>query len=263
MNDFNNRFEDRRARWEERMQRNHGNGHIWTGVLLLIIGGLALIKSFGVPVPGWLFSWQMLLIGIGLFIGIRKGFSEGGWFIPVLIGAAFLVNDYFLNGQLHKHIWPLVLVILGIFFIVRSSRKPYRQGWQKKNAGDQPETIALEANESYSDSDFINTTCIFGGTKKVILSKNFRGGDITTVFGGAEIDLTQADFNENAVFEITAIFGGATLLIPSHWELKSTVTTVFGGIDDKRKVALLTNSSGKTLLLKGTVIFGGIEIKSY
>lgn len=125
------------------------------------------------------------------------------------------------------------------------------------------ETITLESDESYSSEDFVNTTCIFGGTKKVVLSKNFKGGDLVNVFGGAEIDLTQADINDKAVIEVTAIFGGATLIVPSNWEVKSTVITIFGGINDKRKIAALTEQTGKKLILKGTVIFGGVEIKSY
>lgn len=265
MNDFNNRFEERRRRWEERMERRRGHGHVWTGLFLLLIGSIALVRSFGVPIPDWLFSWQMLLIAIGLFIGFRKGFTEGGWFIPVLIGGAFLVNEYFLDGELHRHIWPLVLVIIGIFFIFRSFQRPWhkRQWDEKKNAGMERETITLESDESYSSEDFVNTTCIFGGTKKVVLSKNFKGGDLVNVFGGAEIDLTQADINDKAVIEVTAIFGGATLIVPSNWEVKSTVITIFGGINDKRKIAALTEQTGKKLILKGTVIFGGVEIKSY
>ena len=96
------------------MEHHGGRGHIWTGIFILAIGGLALVRSFGVPMPNWLFSWQMLLIAIGLFIGFRKGFREGGWFVPILIGGAFLANDYILNGELRRHIWPLILILIGL-----------------------------------------------------------------------------------------------------------------------------------------------------
>ena len=72
------------------MEHHDGKGHIWTGMFLLVIGGLALARSMGVPVPNWLFSWQMLVIAIGLFIGFRKGFRDGGWFVPVIVGGFFL-----------------------------------------------------------------------------------------------------------------------------------------------------------------------------
>ncbi|MEI9946842.1 MAG: LiaF domain-containing protein [Chitinophagaceae bacterium] len=267
MSDYN-RYEERRERrrkWADRMDQRHGHGHVWTGLFLLIVGGLALVRSFGVPVPDWLFSWQMLLIGIGLFIGFRKGFDTGGWFVPILIGGAFLVNEYFLDGQLHRHMWPLVLVIVGVAFIFRSFRRPgQQQRWsEKKNAGMERETIALESEETYSEDDFVNTTCIFGSSKKVVLSKNFKGGDLVNIFGGSEVDLTQADLTDAATIEITAMFGGATLIVPSNWEVKSTIVTIFGGINDKRKMPALSDKPGKKLILKGTVVFGGIEIKSY
>lgn len=264
MNDFRNYNEERSNRWESRMERHGSHGHIWTGIFLLAIGGLALVRSFGVPVPDWLFSWQMLLIAIGLFIGFRKGFRDGGWFVPIIIGGAFLANDYILNGDLRRHIWPLILITVGAFFIFRPRHK-HGACWRQKKISDMQSqaNASVAGDEEYSQDDFIDSTSIFSGTKKVILSKNFKGGDIVNIFGGSEIDLTQADMATPAVLEVTAIFGGATLIVPSNWAIKSEAVTIFGGIGDKRKIAPLTESPTKTLVLKGTMIFGGMEIKSY
>src|SRR5688572_27541127 len=261
MNDFRNYNEERKSRWENRMERHDGKGHIWTGIFLLAIGGIALARSFGVPVPDWLFSWQMLLIAIGLFIGFKKGFRDGGWFVPIIIGGAFLANDYILEGDLRSHIWPLILITVGALFIFRP-RNRHCRGFKKKE-GIQSETITPLSEESYTQDDFIDNVNIFSGTKKVILSKNFKGGDIVNIFGGSEIDLTQADITTPAILEVTAIFGGATLIVPSNWAIKSEAVTIFGGIGDKRKIIPSTESPTKTLVLKGTMIFGGMEIKSY
>jgi len=294
MRDFESRNEARRQRWEskrqkwqERMERHayhdqtHPHSHVWTGLFLLAIGGLSLAKSFGAPFPPWVFTWQMLLIGIGLFVGFRKGFSNGGWFVPVLIGGAFLLNDYFLDGDLRRHMWPLILIVIGVFFIFRPRRRGrWRNNFfqEKKSTdtaagtgtatgtgtGTGPTATNIPWDETtYSEDDYIDTTSIFGGTKKVILSKNFKGGDMVNIFGGSEIDLTKADMKDTAVLEVTCIFGGATLVVPSHWAVKSEAVTIFGGISDKRSIAGFTENSGKNLLLKGTVLFGGIEIKSY
>jgi hypothetical protein len=67
----------------------------------------------------------------------------------------------------------------------------------------------------------------------------------------------------NATIEVTTIFGGTKLIIPSNWEIKSEAVMIFGGIEDKRRMQTITGPPEKTLLLKGTVLFGGIEIKSY
>ena len=116
---------------------------------------------------------------------------------------------------------------------------------------------------NYSQDDIIDSTNIFSGTKKVVLSKRFKGGDIVSVFGGCEIDLTQADMTTPAELEVTAIFGGATLIVPSNWAIKSEAVTIFGGIGDKRRITPSPDSPTKTLILRGTMIFGGMEIKSY
>ena len=268
MNDNREDRGERRERWKERWEARSerqpaGHGHVWTGLFLLLIGGVALVKSFGVPMPVWLFSWQVLLIVIGLFIGLRKGFREGGWFVPILVGGAFLVNDYFLNGELRQHIWPLVLICIGILFIFRPRKKKnWKACGQKKNGPTQVEGINRD-DAQYTQDDIIDSTCIFSGAKKVILSKNFRGGDMVNIFGGCELDLTQADMTNPAELEVTAIFGGATLVVPSNWALKSEAVTIFGGISDKRKFPEVSEPTNKTLILKGTIIFGGIEIKSY
>ena len=99
--------------------------------------------------------------------------------------------------------------------------------------------------------------------KKNIISKNFKGGEIVSILGGTELDLSQADMKEEAILEITTILGGTKLIIPSNWDIKSEAVTIFGGIDDKRKMHTITEAVEKTLILKGTVLFGGIEIKSY
>ena len=265
MSDYKNYNEESKnrweSRWENRMEHHDGKGHIWTGFFLLAIGGLALARSMGVPIPNWLFSWQMLVIAIGLFIGFRKGFRDGGWFVPVIVGGAFLANDYILQGDLRRHIWPLILIVIGAVFIFRPRRKHCFN--TKKNPGMQAETITPLSEESYTADDIIDSTSIFSGTKKVILSKNFKGGDIVNIFGGSEIDLTQADMTTPAILEVTAIFGGATLIVPSNWAIKSEAVTIFGGIGDKRKIIPTTEGPTKTLILKGTMIFGGMEIKSY
>lgn len=125
------------------------------------------------------------------------------------------------------------------------------------------ETITPIEEYSYSQDDIIDSTSIFGSEKRIVLSKNFRGGDITNIFGGCEIDFMQADMTAPATVDITALFGGATLIVPSHWVVKSEAVSIFGGISDKRRMTNYTDANTKVLVLKGTVIFGGIDIKSY
>lgn len=86
---------------------------------------------------------------------------------------------------------------------------------------------------------------------------------MVNIFGGSEIDLSQADINGTAIIEVTALFGGATLVVPSHWNVISNAVAILGEVKDKRIVQNLPEENGKTLLIKGTVMFGGVDIKSF
>ena len=88
---------------------------------------------------------------------------------------------------------------------------------------------------------------------------------MTAIFGGSEIDLTESHLAQGVIeIEVFAMFGGWTLVVPRHWQVKSDVVAVFGGISDKRKAtADGLKDNTRQLVIKGFVMFGGGEIKSY
>lgn len=260
-----NRIDERYERREHRMHHRHhsSSGRAWTGVFLLIIGTAALLKSYLVPgLPEWLFTWQMLLIILGVFIGIRHNFRGGAWFILMLLGTVFLVSEYYPGFIDDRIVWPLVLIAFGVFLIFKPRRRDWH--WQERKEGEDTQPGA-PAPEAYpvSDDDILDSTSVFGGVKKTILSKDFRGGDITNILGGAEINLTQCDINGRAVLDVTQIFGGTKIIVPPHWVVKPEMAAIFGGIDDKRTILNTAPDQNKVLVLKGTSIFGGIEIRSF
>lgn len=223
------------------------SGRVLGGLVLVIIGLLILGNRTGLDIPYWVFSWEMLVIGIGLYVGARHSFRPGSWMIAILIGAVFLADDMLDEFNLSNYVWPIVIISIGLFMIFRPRRRRGR-------------FLGAEADVNENEIDSIS---IFGGTKKNIISKEFKGGNITNVFGGTDINLMQADFKGAAMIDITQAFGGVKLLVPAHWNIKSEVVCVFGGIDDKRMLSKETPDAGKVLVLKGTCIFGGIDIKSY
>lgn len=116
--------------------------------------------------------------------------------------------------------------------------------------------------EGFSSDDFIDSTAIFVGVHKKIVSKNLRGGDITSIMGGTELDLTQADFNGMVKLDVTQVMGATKILVPPHWEVRSEVNALFAGYEDKRQQPAVVNPD-KVLILQGTSVFGGIELKNY
>ena len=115
---------------------------------------------------------------------------------------------------------------------------------------------------NFTSEDYIDTTSIFGGVHKKVVSKNFRGGDIVTFLGGSEIDLSQAEIIGTARLDVTQVMGGTKIIVPAHWEVRSEVTALFAGFEDKRQQPATINPE-KVLIIDGTSIFGGIELKNY
>lgn len=262
--DFKNEIARRREYYEGRRSR----GRVWAGLFLLLVGGLLLLDKLNVFFfPGWFFSWPVFLIAVGLFIGAKHGFRSGFWVIPILIGGLFLFDRIDPYMHLDRFMAPIIIIAIGLMFILRPKRNNWRrwshyeENWQ---AASTTATTASDTNYTNADRrDFIDVTAVFGGVKKNVLSKTFRGGDIVSFMGGSEIDLTQADFSGKITIDVTNIFGGTKLLVPSSWDVQSDVTAIFGGVDDKRQISGVNLDSNKVLILDGTCMFGGIEIRSF
>ncbi len=233
-----------------RQQTEGGNNGLWAGVIVLVIGILFFLNRLNLHLPRWIFSWQVILIVIGLVLGIRRQFQGAAWFILVLIGGVFLANDMLeLNWDIRRFLWPSILVIVGVYLIGRSaSRRHEYQAY-------------IRSSDSTSD-DYIQVTTIFSSTEKTILSKNFKGGSVSTVFGGTELNFMNADIQGEAVLDVSSTFGGIEISVPSSWEVKMDVNTIFGGVEDKR-LGQGVPVPGKILWIKGSCIFGGVDLKSY
>jgi predicted membrane protein len=228
---------------------NKFNGRAFAGLIVVIVGSALLVRALGVPMPRWLFSWPMFLIVLGFFVGVKHSFKGIGWIILLVIGGFFLFEKVFFDLDLHRIFWPIFIIGIGLYMIL----KP------KKKEG------VFWGGDVTSDENFIEATAIFGGIKKHVIAKDFKGGDVTSIFGGSEIILSQADINGTVVLDVSSIFGGSKIIVPTNWVVKTQdVTAILGGVDDKR--TLVSNAQldpNKVLVIKGIAMFGGIEIKSF
>jgi hypothetical protein len=232
------------------------SGRVFGGMVVVAVGLVLFAKASGAAIPDWITHWPMILIAIGLFVGARHAFRGPGWLILILVGTAFLVNELSPELDFRNYIWPSIIIVVGLMIMFRP------KGRRKRGpAWNEPLILA----ESGSDDDLIDSVTIFGGVRKNIISKNFKGGELVTIFGGTELNFGQADMSHRIVLDITQIFGGAKLIVPPHWRIHSEeIVSIFGSVEDKRPiVANPTYDENKVLILKGTNIFGGIDIKSY
>jgi predicted membrane protein len=247
---------------------SRSNSRVWVALTLMVVGGALFLQQLGIPLPYWLFSWQMLLITIGVIMGFNHGFRGGAWAIMILIGGVFLVDDILPGFSFHRFMWPFAILIVGLLLLVRPRRRwdSRWDDWKKniKEPGHWKKEYEQYKDQygNFTSENYIDATTVFGGLHKTIVSKDFKGGDITIFMGGAEINLSQADINGVAVLDITQVMGGTKLIVPPHWEIRSQMTSVFGNIEDKRQDSKNSNPE-KVLIVDGTSVFGGIEIRNY
>lgn len=227
------------------------NNRAIVGVVLVLIGLFLVMRNTGI-FPGFIdhviFSWPMLLVVVGLVITLGNSDKTGG-VIVMAVGGFFLLPMIF-RETFHAYniFWPSIFIIVGAIFIF-SKRKGWNSVVSKGIIGD----------------DYIDYVNIFSGGERQIVSENFKGGKVTAVFGGMELDLTKAKLAPGrSDLEIACVFGGATLIVPDEWFVTIEVTPILGGFNDSRKLSPgRTVDPSKQLVIKGAVVFGGGEIKSY
>lgn len=261
------------------------NGRALAGIVLLVVGAGLLLKQFdSYFIPHWLFDWPMWLILLGVFIGARSNFHKSSSIILIIVGVVLLISDNVNHSE--DVVWPLAIIAFGLWMILRRHSPNDKNEWGRKyqnkwdwrfHAGATPDPnnppvsdttyteVPPAGQQGYrpTGDDWLDATSVFGGVKKSVLSKDFKGGEIVNVFGGAEIDFTQADINGRVMIDITQIFGGVKIIVPSNWQVVPDVAAVFASVDDKRIKSTVAPNSDKILMLKGVSIFAGIDIRSF
>ena len=233
----------------------NSNSKMLAGLLLILIGLFALGGNlFGLPFhfTHYIFSLPGIIMLIGFFILMNETDSFLGLTLVGVGGILFLSR--YSNIPVKQYLseyWPILLIIFGISIIFKKRNHRYNN------------FCAEEINKL--DLDYIDDTSVLSSGRKTINSQNFRGGKTTVVLGGNYIDLHEASLAEGTnALEITVLLGGIEIIVPRDWKVIINVTSIFGGVDDKRIVnANQVYENNKVLVISGTVLFGGCDIKTY
>jgi predicted membrane protein len=224
------------------------------GVLVIAAGILLLARNTGfldASISRILFSWEMLLIAIGV---VNIFWRQSLWAGIILIGIGgffLLVNFYHMPFDTWQLFLPALIILVGLKMIFGPSRL-------EKGMFRQP-----MFNQTVGSEDFFEDIAIFGGGERKIVTPNFKGGKMVAMFGGSKVDLTHCNIapGDRPMVEVVSIFGGSGLVVPSDWNVKVEVFNIFGGYVDKRISSQVDYN--KTLIIKGVTIFGGGEVKSF
>lgn len=257
-------------------------GKILIASLFILSGALLFARNMGwitYELFDILVSWQTLLIIIGIYTIAHRHYIGGS--IVLLTGIYFLIGGLsWLPENSQVMIWPLALVLVGILFLIKGRKgsewdkrrlfvKMQKEHWNKRHMH---EKIQLGANEFSTDNHtesqqcesengFLHSDNVFGSVRHVMLDELFKGADIRTSFGGTTIDLRHTHLAPGETYiDLDCSWGGIELYIPADWKIIIKCNAFFGGCDDKRWQKSNVNQES-TLIIRGNVSFGGVEIK--
>jgi predicted membrane protein len=220
------------------------------GLILILAGGGMIFDRMGFFEFGSLISvwWPMIIVAAGAVQLYRRSVSYAWGAVIILFGALMQLDRLdILNGHWIDFFWPLILIVIGVSIL-------FPEGKRKNVFGNS----TIETSE-----DYIEQFNIFSGSDIRFTSKNLKGGSVTAIFGGSNIDLTESDLaSDGATIDATAIFGGIDIIVPEDWKVEATGVPIFGGWGNKTKNKNL-DIPGPILKIRCVAVFGGIDVKNY
>ena len=209
------------------------------GLAIMLAGLVLALDSLGLVDGGVFFRfWPLALVAVGvvkLMSPSRHGSSAIVW---IVAGIAFLLVT--LGRMSFGGVWALIIFAVGANIAWKAFRPP------------------AVPRESSSALDIVQ---FMGGTKTVVTTQDFKGGQATAVMGGCEIDLRSASMPEGraAVLDTFAFWGGIEIKVPDDWEVVSQGNAVLGGfVNNARSLP----GARRRIVVTGLAIMGGVEVKN-
>jgi predicted membrane protein len=232
-----------------RRERNPATQMI-IGLFVIGVGMLFLLDNLGwLDLDLRIHIFPTILIAAGILKVLQTRTQSG-----VMVGGGLIAAGCVLMlkamGYLDidwRNLWPVFMIAAGVAVVIKSNIN--------RNA---PATNAPSLDKD-ADDTVINATAIMGGFKRRITTQDFKGGEITAIMGGCELDLRQSSINGDAVLNVYALFGGITVKVPIDWTVMLEGTPIMGGFEEK---TVPPAAVGKRLIVRGYVIMGGLEVRN-
>ncbi len=270
------------------------------GLLFLVIGAgyladvLGLVDEFTIFFDGW---WTLFII-VPCFCGLLgKGDGKVGYLIGIAIGLFLLLwaQEVVNSDKLFTLLVACVFGLLGVNLLLPKKQREYRKPEQRTDRFDRGADTASHGNvgtEAYTTTaagvvfedaptvtvepdgtestsggnaagveDKIVCAAVFAGRDIHVDNSSFSGADLSAVFGGIDMNLKNAVVTRNVTIEVKAVFGGISLIMPPNVRVVVEVTPILGGVDNGTRTPLGADENTPTIYVRGTCIFGGVDIK--
>lgn len=218
---------------------------LW-GIVLIAAGVVLALNVFNITDINMFFDgWWTLFIIVPCAIGLFTEREKTGNIIGIVIGVLLLLccQDVLSFSILWKLLVPVIIVIIGLKMVLT--------GLFGNKANEIMKKLRLEGKEP-------KVGCaVFSGCDMSCDGEVFEGAELTAVFGGVDCDLRNAIIEKDCAVQVSAIFGGIDIFVPDNINVKVSSNSIFGGVSNKTAV----HQNAPTLYVRGTCMFGGVEIK--
>lgn len=240
-----------------------GRSQVVMGLVVIAVGVLFLLDNLDVvDVRHALSFWPVVFIGAGLLklfdAGSPNNYVVGG--LLVLAGAVMILGRLGIFHVDWQTVWPLLMIAMGALFVYRAL-----DGRRRREAGDAKAgfTANFGAGAPLKDApvgnDIVDVTAILGAFERSVTTQSFRGGDVTCILGGCEIDMRAASIQGEAVLNVFTLMGGITIKCPPDWTVVLHGTPILGGFEER---TVTPQGQGKRLVVAGYAILGGVEVRN-
>ena len=225
------------------MNRKSPQQRVVMGFVLAFLGVVFLLDNFRIfDARSVLAFWPIIFIVVGA-LKLTQAQRPSGY----IVGAGLLVAGVVLTLT-HMGIidirwrdwWPVAMIALGLGVIFQGH---LRHGLTR----------------DVTQDPAVDLTVVMGGTKLRVDSQEFRGGEITAIMGGVELDLRGASMTHEATLNVLVAMGGVDIKIPSDWAVSVNGVPLMAGVEDKSVPPV---NPTKRLIITGYLVMGGMEIKN-
>jgi cell wall-active antibiotic response 4TMS protein YvqF len=266
------------------------SGRLVAGGILILLGGIYLLDSFGILSAGDISRyWPLIFIGVGITKVAQARFptQRTAGFIWIAIGGVLLLYTLHVGWFRGRDLLPILLLLIGGGLIWQAmGRRRYplggsghpaetleraREGlasFRQENAENlvQPADAGTSGGGAAGDSvneAYLNEFAIMGGGDRIVRSQDFRGGEVTAIMGGFGIDLRGAVIaRDYATVNVFTLWGGVDLKVPEEWNVSISGVPILGVFTNNARAFRQGDAAAKTLFVKGVAIMGGVEVKN-
>jgi hypothetical protein len=213
------------------------------GLIVIILGVLFTLHNLNLlDVSIYLRYWPVLLLAYGVYRLLEPGdpphlFSG---VIFTVIGGILFLNALRFHLSFRRY-WPVLLILIGFAIISHAFRRHRGLGTDTKSE--------------------VSAFAFLSSVERTCRTQNFRGGELTAIMGGCEIDLRQTSMeSDEAVIHTFCLMGGMEIRVPDHWAVSAEILPLMGGCEDHTEIH--GDEPRKHLIIKGLAIMGGIEVRN-